>query len=60
MINCEAGQTFASLNEWEAVKLIYSHKGRYSQGWCFKESCCHMLYKYPGLSSNAGEEKYPQ
>ena len=31
------------------VKLIYSHIDRHSQGMCFKESCCHLLCKHPGL-----------
>ena len=44
------------------MKLIYSHKGRFSQGMCFKESFCHLLCKHPGLrvrtqvSFSAGEE----
>ena len=31
------------------MKLIYSHKGRYSQVRCFKESYCHLQGKHPGL-----------
>ena len=54
----ESGQTLAM--NGKSVKLIYSHKGRYSQGMCFKESCCiNILGKDKGtqVSSSAGKEQ---
>ena len=61
MVNCvhaavrklaysQAGERLASMNEWESSETyLHSHKGRYSQGVCFKESCCDLLCKHPGL-----------
>ena len=51
LVYSEAGQTLASMYEWEVGEAytVYSHKGRYLQGLCFKESCCHLLCKHSGL-----------